>query len=220
MMSMDHFALMGETSEIEELQAQTKCWEAQWVLLRGQLSPHVLFNILNGVAELVRRDPDAAEKILLDLADLYRMLLDHGSRTWTTLGEERALIQRFLALEQIRLGSRLETHWNWDTSADLVATPPFLLQPLVENAVKHGIAPSLSGGELKIDWRRANQALFLRVSNTGCPLPKSSGPGLGIRNLESRLKLAYGDRARLRMFSDGAWTVAELEICSSVLAAV
>ena len=197
-------------TEEEKVAAEAKLEEAQWVLLRGQLSPHVLFNSLNGLAELVRLDPAAAEQAILDLSELYRALLRHGDRPKAPLGDERSLVQRFLAVENLRMGDRLRVAWDWDPELDGVMAPPFLLQPLVENALKHGLAPAPAGGELVIGLRREGTGLRLRVSNTGRPLGLVPGQGIGLQNLEARLKLAYGSGATFHLHSEGGTTLAEV----------
>lgn len=201
-----------ERSFREKSKAEHQAREAQWILLRGQLSPHVLFNSLNGLAELVHTDPDAAEQAILDLAGLHRALLEHGHRHHAPLGDERRLVERYLAVESIRLGDRLDVDWDWDSQVDDLVVPPFLVQPLVENALKHGIAPHPKGGRLRIRARREGRDLRLQVLNTGRPLPLVPGEGVGVRNLEARLALAFEPDPKLRLFSDGPWTVAEIFI--------
>lgn len=201
---------LGETTEEERAAAIARLEEAQWVLLRGQLSPHVLFNSLNGLAELVRQDAVAAEQAILDLSELYRALLQHGNRASAPLGEERALVQRYLAVEALRFGGRLRVAWDWDAALDGEEAPPFLLQPLVENALKHGIAPHATGGDLGISLRREGARIRLRVTNTGRGLGLVPGQGVGLQNLEARLRLAYGTAASLHLRSDGGQTVAEV----------
>jgi two-component system sensor histidine kinase AlgZ len=204
----------GELTEEEKRAAEAKLKEAQGVLLRGQLSPHVLFNSLNALAELVRHDPVRAEEALLDLAELYRALLQHGDRISAPLGEERRLVERYLAVEQLRLGARLRLSWAWDANIDDLQIPPFLLQPLVENALKHGIAGSSEGGELRIEAREELHGLRLRVANTGQATPLVLGTGIGLRNLEARLHLAYGPHAWFQLRTEAPWTVAEVRIQS------
>ncbi len=199
-------------TEEEKAAAEARLEEAQWVLLRGQLSPHVLFNSLNGLAELVRQDPLAAEQAILDLAELYRALLRHGDRPKAPLGDERALVQRFLAVEGLRLGARLRARWDWDEALDGVEVPPFLLQPLVENALKHGIAPHPEGGDLAISLQREGRGLRLRVENTGRGLGLVPGTGVGLCNLEARLRLACGPTAAFHLRSEGARTVATVDL--------
>jgi LytS/YehU family sensor histidine kinase len=197
-------------TEEEKAAAEARLEEAQWVLLRGQLSPHVLFNSLNGLAELVRQDPAAAEQAILDLAELYRALLSHGDRPWAPLGEERALVARYLAVEGLRMGTRLQVAWDWDAALDPAEVPPFLVQPLVENALKHGLSPHAEGGALEISLRRQGAGLRLRVANTGRALGLVPGNGVGLGNLEARLQLAYGDAAAFHLRTEGPWTVASV----------
>jgi LytS/YehU family sensor histidine kinase len=204
--------MLGQITRMEKDEAEAKAKEAQWVLLRGQLSPHVLFNSLNGLAELVRVDPLAAEQGLLDLASLYRLLLDHGSRPSAPLADEKALVERYLAVEQVRLADRLKVSWAWNPILDSLAAPPFMLQPLVENALKHGIAPHPEGGELRIALEPDLYGFTLKVANTGRALPLVPGEGIGLRNLEARLRLAFGDAGSLRLATDGPWTVAEIRV--------
>lgn len=203
---------VGETTEEERAAALARLEEAQWVLLRGQLSPHVLFNSLNGLAELVRQDPPAAEQAILDLSDLYRALIRHGDHPTAPLGDERTLVQRYLAVEGLRFGPRLRVRWDWDEGLDGVQVPPFLLQPLVENALKHGVAPSPSGGELRIQLARQGAGFLLRVFNSGRGLGLVPGQGVGLANLEARLKLAYGSQAAFHLGTEGGETMAEVRV--------
>lgn len=202
--------MLGQITRMEKEEAEARAKEAQWVLLRGQLSPHVLFNSLNGLAELVRQDPVAAEQAILDLSALYRSLLDHGSRPLAPLKDERQLVERFLSVEQMRLGPRLRVTWTWSETLDTLQAPPFMLQPLVENALKHGIAPHPAGGDLRIELTPDLYGFSLRVANTGQPLPLVPGDGVGLRNLEARLRLSFGEGASLRLASEGEWTVSEI----------
>ena len=201
-----------ERTNYAKEETERRLREAQWVLLRGQLSPHVLFNALNGLAELVHVDPVAAEQGLLDLSDLYRALLAHGNRPTAPLGDERALVTRYLGVETMRLGERLRVQWDWDEHFDTLSLPPFLVQPLVENALKHGIAPHPKGGELRIGLLQEGQDLVIRVANTGQPLPPVLGHGIGRANLEARLGLGFGDKAKTRLFTEGEWTIAEIRV--------
>lgn len=207
-----YFITLWERTRMVKEETEKKLREAHWVLLRGQLSPHALFNALNGLAELVHTDPVAAEQGILDLSSLYRALLDHGSKPAAPLRDERVLVSRYLAVESMRLGQRLEVIWAWDESLENLETPPFLVQPMVENAIKHGIAPSLQGGALSITLAREGDDLVLRVVNSGKPLPLLLGNGVGVGNLEARLYLAYGDQASFRLWGEGEETKAEVRI--------
>ena len=197
-----------ELSEREKHHFRAQAEAAHLRLLQSQLHPHVLFNALNGLAELVERDPAAAGRGLRALSDLLRKLLEAGQATWLPLGAERALVEDYLAVEALRLGDRLRLDWRWSPELDACLAAPLLLQPLVENALKHGIAPHLDGGDLRIEGVRTADALRLTVRNTGAPL--GGGTGLGLLNLRARLEGAYGGAATLHVGSEGAWTVAEV----------
>jgi len=180
--------------------------------LQSQMHPHVLFNVLSGLTELVHDDPDAAEEALLGLTELMRMLMKHGSALSLPLGEERALLERYLEIEAIRLGARLELQGTWEDGLDQIPVPPLLFQPLVENAVKHGISPSPKGGIVKVDAIRTATGLLLRVANTGMPLDRNAKIGTGLGHLRERLALLPKPRPTLDLRQEGEWTVAELRL--------
>lgn len=201
---------LGETSHLEKLATTRRLQEAQDVLLRGQLAPHALFNALNGLAELVRQDPARAEIAILDLSELLRALLLQSTKTWSTLAEERDITEHFLRMESLRLGARLRLEWDWDDTLNETRVPCLLLQPLVENALKHGISPQAGGGELHLRLQREANHLLLSVANTGRPTPLVLGEGVGITNLEARLRLAYDQRATFHLSREQDWTRAEV----------
>lgn len=203
-----------ETRKAEKEQAQRQVEEARWNLLKAQMSPHVLLNSLNGLAELVREDSAAAVKGMRDLADIYHQLLTLGDAPKAPLGQERRLLERYLSVEQLRLGDQLHVSWDWADGLDNLPVLPLLLQPLVENALKHGIAASPEGGLLRIEAHQTDGWLSLAVANTGRaqrPNPKPGG-GLGLRNLKSRLELAYGGRATFQLVKEQEWTRAEISL--------
>lgn len=202
-----------ETRKAEKEQAQRQVEEARWNLLKAQMSPHVLLNSLNGLAELVREDSAAAVKGMRDLAEIYHQLLTLGDAPKAPLGQERRLLERYLSVEQLRLGDQLQVAWDWEDGLDERPVLPLLLQPLVENALKHGIAASPDGGLLRIEARRADGWLHLAVANTGQAHARSKpGGGLGLRNLKSRLELAYAGRATFQLVKEQEWTRAEITL--------
>jgi two-component sensor histidine kinase len=188
--------------------------EARWNLLKAQMSPHVLLNSLNGLAELVREDPAAASKGMRDLADIYRQLMRLGETPTLPLGEERRLLVSYLEVESLRLGEALRVEWDWEPELDAIPAMPLLLQPLVENAIKHGVAADPAGGLIRVSGRREGKQLALTVSNTGqASGPSASrGTGVGLRNLKSRLELAYGARATFDLVREWPWTRATLRL--------
>ena len=178
--------------------------------LQNQLEPHVLYNALNGLAELVHDDPPAAEEMIARLADLYRMLSHHGEAAFVPLMKERLLVETYLAMEDMRLGDRLRVSWTWPPWADGVLLPPLFLQPLVENAIKHGLSPCEEGGELRIAVTGDGPARILTVANTGRPLAPGAADGIGLANLKERLELWTETSAAFTLEQVGSWTVATI----------
>jgi hypothetical protein len=185
--------IAGRANAVEEREAvREEALIARTRLLQSQLHPHVLFNALNGLAELIHKDPPQAEISVMHLADLLRRILKASETPTYALKEERSLVEDYLHIEGLRLGSRLRVLWDWDRDLDDLQIPPLLIQPLVENAIKHGINPQRTGGELLIRAARRNADLALEVWNSGAPYQEGPAGGVGIRNLEARLALHYG----------------------------
>ncbi|MCV2351953.1 sensor histidine kinase [Paucibacter sp. Y2R2-4] len=171
---------------------------AQLVELQARIRPHFLFNTLNSAIALVRLDPQRAEGLLEDLSELFRAALAESSAV-VSLNEEIELAQRYLAIEQIRFGERLRIRWELDPSAGAARVPPLLLQPLVENAVRHGVEPNDEGGELEIRTRRIGAEVEIRVLNSvGLPA-RTSGHGLALRNVRQRLRLMHDVAAQFEL---------------------
>ena len=167
--------------------------------LQAELDPHVLYNALGGLAELVRRDPVQAEQALLDFSSYYRRVTACARKRSISMREERDLLELFLAIERIRFGERLQVAWDWPEALDDRHIPPLLLQPLVENAIKHGIAPAEQGGLLRLELREDTDGIRIVIENSGAPLPEGSKPGHGLSNLRHRLaNLTPPGRFRLR----------------------
>jgi two-component system, LytTR family, sensor histidine kinase AlgZ len=168
---------------------------AQLVELQSRIRPHFLFNTLNSAIALVQIDPARAEGVLEDLAELFRVALA-GSSASVTLAEEVELAKRYLAIEQIRFGDRLRVTWHLDPAVDKARLPPLLLQPLVENAVRHGVEPNDEGGELAVTTVRRGTEVEIRIVNSVGAPSRTSGHGLALRNVRQRLKLMHDVAAR------------------------
>ncbi|PTT80634.1 sensor histidine kinase, partial [Pelomonas sp. HMWF004] len=168
---------------------------ARLVELQARIRPHFLFNTLNSAIALVQVDPARAESVLEDLAELFRVALADAS-TSVTLAEEVELAKRYLAIEQIRFGKRLRVTWQLDPLADNTHVPPLLLQPLVENAVRHGVEPNDDGGDVEVRTRRRGSMVEIRIINTVGAQARTPGHGLALRNVRQRLKLMHDVSAR------------------------
>lgn len=177
--------------------AEVQLAEARIASLREQLQPHLLFNSLNALAELVHADPERAEGLLLRLSALLRRALDGGARRRVPLGEEIAFLDDYLAIQGALLGPRLEVDREIDPGALGAAVPPMLLQPLVENAVRHGIATRREGGRLGLRAVRAAAGLHIEVTDDGPGIADGAADGIGLANTRARLAAEYAGRARL-----------------------
>lgn len=179
--------------------------------LQSRIRPHFLFNTLNSAIALVRAEPAKAEAVLEDLSELFRHALADPAES-VTLGQEIALAQRYLEIEQIRFGDRLQVQWSLDASAVGARLPPLLLQPLVENAVRHGVEPSASGAQLKISTLRRGSTVVVKVTNSSPAGVGERGHGLALANVRERLFLLHDVQAQFRtVFKDGLFQV-RLEI--------
>jgi two-component system sensor histidine kinase AlgZ len=172
---------------------------ARLVELQSRIRPHFLFNTLNTAIALVRVDPNRAEEVLEDLAELFRVALaDEGpGAEGVRLDQEVELARRYLAIEQLRFGDRLRVSWQLDPHAADARVPPLLLQPLVENAVRHGVEPNDQGGHIDIVTRARGGEIEIRIVNSvGLP-SRGQGHGLALRNVRQRLRLMHDVAARL-----------------------
>jgi signal transduction histidine kinase len=170
------------------LQTQVSAREAELRALRAQLNPHFLFNSLNSISALAGSAPEAARDMCGLLGDFLRTSLSLGGRERVTLEEELALAGRYLAVEQVRFGPRLVVERAVAPEALRCLVPPLLIQPLIENAVKHGVADRVEGGTLRIAARRAEGLLEIEVENPRDPeAPPRRGVGLGLENVRQRL---------------------------------
>ena len=175
--------------------------------LQARIRPHFLFNTLNSAIALVRAEPRKAERLLEDLSDLFRAaLMAHGESV--TLADEIALAKAYLAIEQVRFGERIRVEWALDELANAARLPPLLLQPLVENAVKHGVEPSTSGADIKISTRRRGSRVVIKVSNTTPVAGSAPGSGLALENVRERLSLLHDVQAQFQSgLKDGVFQV-------------
>lgn len=189
--------------------------QAQIAALQARIRPHFLFNSMNTVAALVRVDPDAAERTIEDLSELFRAALGEQGGGDDTLAEEWALVDRYLAIEQLRLGDRLRVHRDLDALPTDFPLPRLLLQPLVENAVRHGIQPLREGGDIRLEGRIEQGMLVIEITNPLPRSPASGGTGQGLQNVRQRVAYRYGARARIEAGAAGDRFVVRLRLPAS-----
>lgn len=179
------------------LEAQVAERDAELRALRAQVDPHFLFNSLNSVAGLIGPDPDQARQMCQRLADFLRDSLSVGHVPRIPLGREVALVRQYLDVEQVRFGRRLTVTTDVADDASDVPVPPLILQPLVENAVRHGIATLIDGGAIRIEARRAGAQAMIVVSNPRDPDQTTRGTGFGLDIVRRRLDAGFSGRAAM-----------------------
>ncbi|WP_342133394.1 sensor histidine kinase [Hydrogenophaga sp. OTU3427] len=178
---------------------QSPAWaESRLMALQSRIRPHFLFNSLNSVLALIRTEPRKAEAMLEDLAELFRALLAEP-RSLVPLADELALARAYVAIEGIRLGTRLRVHWHCDETLNATLVPPLLLQPLLENAVRHGAEPLEAGADIRVDVAREGHYLVLTVRNP-CPAVGQAQEGnhMALSNIAERLSLHFDAEAQLK----------------------
>jgi two-component system, LytTR family, sensor histidine kinase AlgZ len=175
---------------------------AQLAELQSRIRPHFLFNTLNTALSLVRHDPVRAEGVLEDLAELFRVALTETGEA-VTLDEEVELARRYLAIEQIRFGARLRIQWELDPAAGRARVPPLMLQPLVENAVRHGVEPAPDGGLLRIRTQVQRGRAVVSIANTVLDGSSNPGHGIALANVRERLRLMHDVAAQFEAALDG-----------------
>jgi two-component system, LytTR family, sensor histidine kinase AlgZ len=196
--------IRGRARDLERREAALRVTtlRAELAALQARTDPHFLFNSLNTVAALIPEDPVLAERLLERLATVFRYALEAGRRDSVALADEIAAVTAYLEVEALRLGPRLTWRLDRGDGVDAVRVPPLVLQPLVENAVRHGAGGRVGSTEIVVTARRRDDEVVLAVEDHGAPAPVAAakiggGAGTALHDLEARLALAYGDRARL-----------------------
>jgi two-component system, LytTR family, sensor kinase len=187
--------------ELEAAELEKRLTEARLHTLQAQINPHFLFNTLNAIASLMHKDVEAADRALVRLSELLRLALESVESQEVTLRSELAFLSRYLEIEQIRFGNRLEVQMEIPPDTLEALVPNLVLQPLVENAVLHGIQPHARPGRIVLQARRDGERLRLRVldSGNGAGATLPAREGVGLSNTRARLRLLYGEAQWLRL---------------------
>ena len=191
--ALDYYRKYHERT-VQTLELEKRLTEARLQALLHQLEPHFLFNTLNGIASLMHSDVEAADRMLVRLSELLRITMSHTGAPNTTLRDEIAFLERYLDIEKIRFRSRLEVTIAIEDGAFDAQVPSLILQPIVENAVRHGIEPHARPGRIELRGRRQGDRIILTVSDNGGGIP-AGGPkreGIGLANTRARLSEIYG----------------------------
>ncbi len=198
--ALDYYRKYHERT-VQTLELEKHLTEARLQALLHQLKPHFLFNTLNGIASLMHTDVDAADRMLVRLSELLRITMSHTGAPQTTLREEVAFLERYLDIEKIRFRNRLDVLIAVDDDAIDAQVPSLILQPMVENAMRHGVEPHARMGRIELRGARHGGNLVLTVTDNGAGIPPE-GPkreGIGVANTRARLAELYGDRQKFEL---------------------
>lgn len=202
--------------ELRTSQLETKLAQAQLQALKMQLHPHFLFNTMNAISVLIKKNPDAAQKMLTRLAELLRMSLDQAGVQEVSLKQEMEFLDRYIKIQQTRFGDRLSVSMKVEDGVLDARVPNLILQPLVENAIEHGVAKRSGPGKVAITAQRTNGTLYVQVRDNGRGLKKGQEEvkeGVGLSNTRARLLQLYGTQHRFELSNaEGGGLVATLEI--------
>jgi two-component system, LytTR family, sensor kinase len=210
---VERLVRIAREKDRRQLRLEAQLADARLQSLRAQLQPHFLFNALNTISVLMHEDVDSADRILLQLSALLRRSLDGSEADEATLGEEIGFLERYLEIEQVRFGERLGFRLLVPDEVLEARVPTLILQPLVENALRHGIATRAGPGRVEVKACRHGDFLRLSVCDDGRGLPPATTERVGLSNTRARLQLLYADRQRLEVRnSEDGGVIAEIEL--------
>ncbi|MBX0290512.1 histidine kinase [Hymenobacter sp. HSC-4F20] len=198
-----HYLTSFRQAEVDKWKLAAAVQEAEMRTLKAQINPHFMFNGLNNIRALVMENPARARDMITHLSDLLRYSIQLNSAEQVPLGRELEIVEHYLQLEALQLEERLDYSLDVDPAALFVQIPPMTLQLLVENAIKHGLAPRPAGGVIRLCAQlNDSNTLHVTVRNTGCYQPRPSHDGVGVRNARERLALLFGPAAYLHLAND------------------
>ena len=204
-------------AEANEALLKAQLAEARLRVLKMQLHPHFLFNTLHSINSLVMEDPPGASRMIARLGDFLRLTLEHSEHQFVTLREEIEFLRCYLDIEQVRFHDRLTVEFDIEPAASSATVPHMILQPIVENAIQHAVAPRAAPGRIRVAAERSGKALRLEVRDSGpglkAEIPAGVSRGVGLSNVRARLGQLYGDRYRFGLTNaEGGGVVATLEL--------
>lgn len=188
-----------QEEQVKSLENEKNMLQARLKLLQAQIEPHFLFNTLANIEALLADDVETAQEMLQNLTFYLRGSLEKSRKTKTSLKEELEMVRAYLDIFTIRMGERLHVTIHTETGLDDFAIPPMLLQPIVENSIRHGLEPKAQGGEIVVRTYRHNNHIMIEVSDTGLGLTCTEQQGIGLANVKERLILFFGEDASMRL---------------------
>lgn len=175
--------------------------KAELQTLQSKINPHFLYNSLNSIASLIHIDADKAEDMTLKLSKLFRYSINTQNENFTSVKEEVEIVETYLAIERVRFGNRINFILAIEEEALNESLPRFILQPLIENALKHGLNDVIEGGELKLTVEKTNDEIILTVADNGKPFPTELNAGYGLQSTYEKLQLLYGNKYSLQIIN-------------------
>ena len=210
-----HYSKESQARAINEAQLETSLVEARLRTLEAELHPHFLFNTLHAISSLVHTNPDGADRMISRLSDLLRLTFDRSGAPRVSLQEELEFLQKYLEIEQTRFHDRLSVNFDIDPETLDAEVPRLILQPLVENAIKHGVSPKPGAGLVQIATRRQGENLWIEVRDNGVGLSAGARArlrsGVGLSNTRDRLECLYGAAHRLEFSDDDQGLAVRME---------
>ena len=210
-----HYFGLYRTRHLHASELETRLARTHLQVLKMQLQPHFLFNTLNTVAELVHTEPDAADQMITRLGRLLRLSLDHAGHQVVPLRQEVDFLRMYVEIEQVRFQDRLQIIWDLGLDTLDAAVPTLIWQPVLENAIRHGVTPLAGRGRIVIASRREEEDLILEIRDNGRGLPSGgvAREGVGLRNIRERVDQLYGSQARFALEPAlGGGTIATLRL--------
>ena len=210
-----HLIRQYHITEVEKWKLEAEIEKANLGTLRSQINPHFMFNALNNIRALILEDPNKARELLTQFSETFRYALQHSENSETTVAKEVHIVSQYLQLVGIQYEEKMQFTVDVEDNVLNATIPPMILQLLVENAVKHGIALSPTGGIIAIDIRQTGKQLVMSVKNTGTLQKKNQledNIGIGLNNVKKRLQLLYNDKAQLRIEEQPPYVIVTISI--------
>ncbi len=200
----ERMATQLKEKELNEERLTRIKMEAELQALQAKINPHFLFNTLNSIASLISENPKAAESTVEKLSELFRYTLKSAEKSLVSIGEELDIVRTYLEIEKVRFGERLQYDITCDDAIREFTIPALIIEPLVENSIKHGIASEILGGKITVEAIKADGNCLISVIDNGKGISNDGNVnGFGLRSVEERLKLRYGASSSLRLIPDG-----------------